>query len=208
MINDKGEGLTVIKEPYLVVIAVVLWLSLFLCFNAAMTPNLINKEQVQIKMDSLCEIGVDPDLLVDLKFNLHPGPYIEYTRASGNGSGKILGTCKGKTITLVEGARMGTLYHEIGHAIHNQRFNTSGNAFWDFENEEALKYIELKGYSIELHYDAQINLEWEDRIAEWFAEDVIQFLAERLGEDCKPRRAGPEKTQEVDDFLEELILEQ
>lgn len=164
----------------------------------------IDEEQIQKRLNKLQEIGMDPDILADVEFKIHPGPYIR-TYWEGENKHYVNGTCSETTITVVEKKDIEIVYHELGHAIHNKKLNANGYE-WSEINELGIKYIEMKSYNKELNYDTQINLPWEDRIAEWFAEDVKQFLAERTKDDYCYRGVGPMTTQEIDKFLEQLIF--
>lgn len=165
----------------------------------------IDGEQIEKRIAKLLELGMDSDILANVKFKIHPGPYI---RSYWEGENKyhVNGTWSNSTITIVEKEDIEIVYHELGHAIHNKKLNVDGYD-WSNPNDLALQYIKMKNYNKELDYDTQIKLIWEDRIAEWFAEDVKQFLAERMRDDYCYRGIGPKKTEDIDKFLEQLIFE-
>lgn len=164
----------------------------------------IDEEQIEMRLNKLQELGIDTDVLADLQFKIHPGPYIR-AYWEGENEHHVNGTCSKTTITVVEKKDIEIVYHELGHAIHNKKLNVDGYD-WSNPNDLALQYIKMKNYNKELDYDTQIKLIWEDRIAEWFAEDVKQFLAERMRDDYCYRGIGPKKTEDIDKFLEQLIF--
>jgi membrane carboxypeptidase/penicillin-binding protein len=89
---------------------------------------------------------------------------------------------------------------------------------WTKANTMGQKYIQLKQYSQELNSTFQRELPWNERLSEWFAEDIRQIMLEKIAESkgilLPPndssfgiyKGVGPEKTKEVNEFLEKLIF--
>jgi len=135
-----------------------------------------------------------------------------YHRGKFNGNEYV-----GSVIDLGLGNEV-TLYHELGHVIYNKYLEAYGHD-WENSNELGQKYLELRGYTItKLDELSQSNLAWEERASEWFAEDVKQFLVERIKQYEEPQpitmkqfmeiygRLGNGRTDETDKILEELIF--
>lgn len=98
-------------------------------------------------------------------------------------------------------------YHELGHVIDNLKFNTDGYN-WENANSLAQQYIDIVGYNNDLSAPVQENLSWENRIGEWFAEDVSYFLCYKTkGIKCY-KAAGPEMSPALYEFLDDLIFGQ
>ncbi|KXG74914.1 hypothetical protein AN618_21390 [Fervidicola ferrireducens] len=74
------------------------------------------------------------------------------------------------------------LLHELGHAVCDALLNTEG---YDFSHINLLgrEYLRLRGYpkNVGLTASAQTKLDWDQRAAEYFAEDFAYWVACKLG---------------------------
>ena len=163
----------------------------------------ITDKEILNKMNKLRELGFNPIILEGIKIEVYPGSYIK-TYQKGEKQSYITGTYSSSTITIVS-EREDVLYHELGHVIEGCKLGVYGYD-WTSVNKFGQQYIKLKSYDKELTSETQLELPWEERLSEWFAEDVKQFLAEKLGEESFYRDIGPEKTKDIDKFLEQLIF--
>lgn len=176
---------------------------------------------------NLKKLGVDPSIFDSLEIEIYPAYAIilnmttgEYETgeydvnncvlASGYISSKFI---KGRnyfysTITLSVGGSENSLYHELGHVIENKKLGTFGYD-WTRANELGQRYINAKGYDNVLSSKEQLELKWEERLSEWFAEDVKHFIQEHVLEyetTSDHYRGIPERTEEVDELLGEIIF--
>ncbi len=198
-IMDKGEAITEFSEEY----------------REELKDMLVEGEQEQeISIQTVKELvytvnTINPEILRDLKIKIYPFKYIinggKYT--SGTAS-KYLG--KYNIALSKNGCNRTTVYHEIGHIICYKTTGSSGGYSWDNVNENGDKYIQLKGYEInsedELDSHRQREIPWENRIAEWFAEDARQVIETLTEAYISITRAGPKITPEVEEFIYELIM--
>ncbi len=98
----------------------------------------------------------------------------------------------------------GTFTHEVGHILADRLFGSAGYD-WSQVNSLGWHYMALKSYPVEngLHWTFQQEMDWENRIAEWFAED-FEFYVFR---DKKYHSAGPKPTKEIMQFFDTLWQE-
>ena len=170
--------------------------------NDILTLVSISDDSISKHLTKLQELGIDSAILADMEIKIQPDLI---TYKDGDTQRNASGLCTLTTITVVEDADISVLYHEIGHAIHNKKMATNGYD-WSSINDVGRQYIQLTGYNKALDYDTQVALLWEDRVAEWFAEDVAQFLESRMLGRCRIKNAGPDKTKEIDELLTQLIF--
>ena len=166
-------------------------------------------EFIVSRINALKEAGMDPAIFENLRIEIYPAYLITfkyfpedvetyYANALTRGH---------YTIVLSMGASENTLFHELGHVIEG-RLDVNGYN-WTNVNEIGQQYIKLKKYNKELTSEAQLALPWKERIAEWFAEDVKHFIQEHVlkYETTSDNWTGiPERIDEVDKFLEDLIF--
>lgn len=166
-------------------------------------------------VDELKALGIDPYLLKNILVEVYPARILPsgFTGQVGRDTiykPSILGeiAITRNIIEIgVDATSIHTFYHELGHVIHDKKLNVDGYD-WSNSNKLAQRYIELVNYDKKLDYESQIELPWEDRIAEWFAEDVRVFLTEKTGRVPLWKQAGfgETTTAEVSKFLNELIF--
>lgn len=164
-------------------------------------PKLVSGDQIQIRFNKLYKAGIKRELLARVYVTSQPKKLFK----SGVKGHCVKGTCNVFRIALAKGEKIEILYHALGYVIQYRKFGVLGND-WAPVNALGKKYIELKDYKEDLDLENQNSLATKEQIAEWFADDVRCFLAQSLGDNNSSSRAGPEKTKEVDDFLEELIF--
>lgn len=89
-----------------------------------------------------------------------------------------------------------TLLHELGHSLADALFSTLG---YDFSgaNTLAREYLRIRGYpaSWGLSRAAQLKLDWQNRAAEWFAEDFAYWAATKLQMDRRVTIPGTGKAE-------------
>lgn len=173
------------------------------------TPETTNFEQA---LRQLASLGMDTALLNNVKVEVYPGEIIAYKQGDKIGMTNCLtvsqinqntGTIEAR-ITLAKGADVDMLLHELGHVVEAKLGSVNGS--WVDANDMGKAYIIMKQYTKELDQANQMRLSWYERLSEWFAEDVRQFLAQKISPGYYYKGVGPEKTKEVDEFLEKLIF--
>lgn len=163
------------------------------------------------RIDALKEAGMDPNIFENLKIEIHPAYLISFQYFPEDTETYYAnGLTRGRdAIVLSMGASENTLFHELGHVIEGKKLNVRGYN-WTYANEIGQPYIKLKKHDKELTDEAQLKLPWEERLSEWFAEDVKHFIQEHVlkYQKTSDNWSGiPERTEEVDSFLEQLIFE-
>lgn len=176
--------------------------------------NVLKKHISEIEI-----LGIDPYLLKNVKIEVYPrSSFITEENLAQivgcTGQVSLDETCILGDMTIQQNVIMlctqcwiiGAFNHEIGHVIHNKKFNVNGYD-WFNSNELAQQYIELVNYNKKLDYKSQIDLPYEERIAEWFAEDVRYFLTKKTGQLPLWKNTCTQQTsEEVKEFLEDLIF--
>lgn len=171
------------------------------------------------RIDNLKTAGVDPNIFTDLEIKVYPAYAVIYeTSAFQKDTILAKGFTSSKfnfakqiilsTITLATGSGENTLYHELGHVVEGRKLGVYGYD-WTNANEIGQQYIKAKEYTQELTNEDQLKLSWEERLSEWFAEDVKHFIQEHIleyGVTSDHYKGIPKRTKEVDKILEKLIL--
>lgn len=163
-------------------------------------------------------LGLDPAIFTNLEVRIHPSPTLrrEQTQgvsslAAGSAATFLSSDKKNIMSVIMLGVSSGedVFYHELAHVVESYEIWTYGYD-WAFINEFGQEYIKAKQYPHvdKLTSSEQVNLPWESRISEWFAEDVAQILFEIQGVYNYRHEAGPEKTKEVDELIKSYIFKQ
>lgn len=165
------------------------------------------QEHIEERISNLISLGLRPDIFEDLKIEIYPAYYIPY---NGSGMDEVKGYTypASSAIRLATSSGENTFYHELGHIIHYKVLGASGYN-WQNSNDLAQQYSELKNYDKKLDFRTQENLPWNQRIAEWFAEDVKHFIQEYVLEyetTSDHFKGIPERTRAVNEFMEELLI--
>jgi hypothetical protein len=171
------------------------------------------------RIGNLKTAGVDPNIFTDLEIKVYPA-YAIIHRISALQKDTVLarGFASSKfnfekqiissNITLAMGSGENVLYHELGHVVEGRKLGVYGYD-WTNANEIGQQYIQAKEYTQGLKNEDQLKLSWEERLSEWFAEDVKHFIQEHVleyGVTSDHYKGIPKRTKEVDKILEKLIL--
>ncbi|MBE0467392.1 MAG: pilus assembly protein [Candidatus Desulforudis sp.] len=101
------------------------------------------------------------------------------------------------------------LRHEVGHVIARRMLNAPGED-WAEANKQGRKYLELRRYPshLPLDYQSQIDLAWEDRAAEWFAEDFAWWATpvdDREGFEYLASAKDPNTAPGLENYFDRLF---
>lgn len=162
-------------------------------------------------LDQLSSLGADA-LLDNVKVEIYPADIVAYKQGDKIGMANRLTVCQANQhtgviearIILAKGSDIDTLLHELGHVVEMKLGVVNGS--WADANNMGKAYVKMKKYTEKMDQVSQNRLPWYERLSEWFAEDVRQFLSQKLSPGYYYKGVGPEKTKEVDDFLEKLIF--
>lgn len=193
------------------------------CINYCPKTEYEFSKEVEEHLYQLLGAGLNPKFIESVKFRTYPNYQIKYEADKENhfvtgytGYARYAGYTKNIEpeiiVVITVNSSVGTLYHELGHVVEFMELNTFG-CDWENANEIGQEYTNLKNYTMPLDEETQSNLAWEDRICEWFAEDVRQVIYEEFAMAELESSylswyegVGPPKTEEVHKLIRDLVF--
>lgn len=147
--------------------------------------------KLQAIINELKKTGIKDEVLSDLTISVFPADDITVEIGGNNVKANAFfnGKIKPKiVIAMVEDKDIAPLlFHELGHKIESYLLDVKGYS-WVNSGLIGWVYIDFRKYNknISLDHNTQVQLDWHERISEWWAEDVKKRLLSTL-EDDYPR---------------------
>jgi len=147
----------------------------------ALAPGLAS--DMDALVGRLVALGVGKEALEGLAVYILPAWDVNISGEVEGAAGVYI---PGERALLIAGLWWGServFLHEVGHYLAEKVLNVVAGYGWGLANDKGREYLRVRGYPEERGLDmvSQSRLEWEDRAAEWFAEDFAYWAAKRLG---------------------------
>lgn len=160
------------------------------------------------------DLGLKEDVFSNLEIYILPCEYLNVIYSTGEVKGEAVTISKPKEnkieihITMGNSRAKHSFLHELGHVFEDNILSATGYN-WAEVNSAGKLYKYLRNYENDMSGKEQLQLPWHERISEWWAEDVKEYLYYKIYPDEKYKNLKNielENLSELDLFFDVILL--